>query len=234
MSTGFEAYRHLRDYESTFEQSMRQLRQTAAVWIFASIGALAYVLVPELAAASDQPADPDALKYAAVIVCWLSLLGLFLIWWLDERVYLSMLHSVFIHGLWMEWSDPDLPRIRTAIFAQTQSIHWKTSLFYYIPAVLYLLVGAWAYLQLPSEPPALLIAQILAVPSVTIALLFSVIAMIVFPVRELRHQHRLIDSFGAKYGEAFTNFYRDLETVKGYAAGRIESTAAATTPAPKS
>jgi hypothetical protein len=75
-----------------------------------------------------------------VFVGWSASFGLFVLWICDQLVYQTLLHSVFVHGLFVEWSNPSLPQIRTKIYSDNLNVSFKLSLLYIMPMALFFIL----------------------------------------------------------------------------------------------
>lgn len=134
-----DAYAQLRQYESDYDSAQGGIRRAAALWLLATLGAVSYALF-RLQVESSAAAPEAARLFIAVVVAFLGSAGLLLLWFLDQSVYQKLLHSVFVLGLALERSNPELPPVRTALYASNLNISRRLSLFYMVPILVILVV----------------------------------------------------------------------------------------------
>jgi len=134
-------YSQLRSYESDFDKAQSQMRTIASAWSAAMLAAIALITinsVTPIVVPSGAKIIPDAVfegraetfLYLRQVICLVASVGLFAFWFVDQRVYQRLLHSVFAYGLHIELKNPDLPQIRTAAFASNLDITRWLGWFY--------------------------------------------------------------------------------------------------------
>lgn len=130
-----ELQAHLRSFENQFDSAQTTMRQIASVWLLATIGAFAYLLVNADACTNN----PMSRGFTVCIVALLGAMGLTLLWFQDQWVYQRLLHSVFVFGLKLEHDRTELRPLRGAMYTSNGNVIRWQSLYYLIP--LTLLVG---------------------------------------------------------------------------------------------
>lgn len=140
-----DSYHDLKDFESRNDQAQAGLRQIASGWMLATIGAIAFI-----ATQANLCDDTGALKNVVLIVIAnLAASGLWLLWWLDQRVYQSLLHSAFIEGLRYELHhEADVLPVRGMMYKAHRNLSPKIVVFYLVPVAVLLLVTASAPFEL--------------------------------------------------------------------------------------
>ncbi len=136
-----DSYKHLREFESDFDKSQSQARRVASLWILAGFAALSYLLAMQAPPNQVSNYTPPAFGVLGVLVCGLEILGLYLLWYIDQNIYQRLLHSVFVYGLAMELKYDDLPKIRTTMWISNLNISNKLSKYYRIPIVAFFIFG---------------------------------------------------------------------------------------------
>ena len=141
MSDILEQLKMLRTFESDFDKAQAEIRRTAALWLVASMSAIAFVLI------ESKPGDAgtELALASLILVAWASIAGLFVLWWIDQNTYQRLLETIFTYGLFIEWKTYKGARSstlapRSALFAQNMGFSWKLSMFYLMPMVLMILI----------------------------------------------------------------------------------------------
>ncbi|HYW63024.1 MAG TPA: hypothetical protein VE865_07490 [Bradyrhizobium sp.] len=160
-------YTHLRVFESDFDKSQSQIRAISAAWSGVVVGAIALLVTNEYTPPNGMQAPQvnaraEILDVLRTVVCFVGSAGVYAFWFIDQRIYQRLLHSVFAYGLFVEFNNADLPQIRSSMFLAnldvTNGLAWfyRTQFFMFlvISAVLAFLVGkmvtpaVWALLGL--------------------------------------------------------------------------------------
>jgi hypothetical protein len=128
-------YTHLRSFESDFDKSQSQMRAICSAWSAAVLGAIALTVTSSYTPPSGVTPEmiahrADALSYLRNLICIVGSAGVFAFWFIDQRVYQRLLHSVFGYGLYIEWKYPDLPQVRTSLFVANLDITDGLAWFY--------------------------------------------------------------------------------------------------------
>jgi len=128
-------YSHLRAFESDFDKSQSQMRAICSAWSAAVLGAIALAVTsaytPPTGVSLQQLAQrADTLSYLRNLMCIVGSAGVFAFWFIDQRIYQRLLHSVFGYGLYIEWKYPDLPQIRSSLFLANLDITNGLAWFY--------------------------------------------------------------------------------------------------------
>jgi hypothetical protein len=197
-----EEYKHLRAFESDFDRAQGQVRQAASVWILTGFAAFAYVLSVQNLPNGLPPA------VLGVLVSWASTFGVMILWIIDQLVYQKLLHSVFVHGLYLEWRDRSLPRIRTKAYCDNLNVSFKLSLFYVVSAVAFLLVEFFFAVSAWSQGISAGLSCLITV------LLIIHASAIVGMIYVSRQDKNLLRAHGAPYPAAFQNYLRN-QTFRG-------------------
>ena len=134
-------YSQLRSYESDYDRAQGQIRAIASAWSAAVLAAVALITINSVtpvvvpAGAELHPATvlqdrPWMLLYLRLVICLIGSAGVFVFWFIDQRVYQRLLHSVFAYGLHVEFKNKDLPQVRSAMLASNLDITRWLGLFY--------------------------------------------------------------------------------------------------------
>ena len=126
----------LRAFESDFDKAQSSLRTIASAWILAAIGAMGLVVQNELTGAHRLDGSVAAsLRQALFLV---ASLGLASLWYLDQRVYQRLLHSVFSTGCHLELKTAKILPIRSRAYLLNRDVTHHLGWFYRAPLVLLL------------------------------------------------------------------------------------------------
>lgn len=126
-------YNALRTWESDYDKAQSTLRTIASAWMIATVGALGLLL-------KDTPTGGTNFVSRQVILC-AATIGLLSLWYLDQRIYQRLLHSVFALGCWFEQSAPWLPPIRTSMYMKNFDITRHLGNFYKVPVLTFVVFG---------------------------------------------------------------------------------------------
>jgi hypothetical protein len=204
-----EAYTHLRSFESDFDGAQGTIRGTASLWVLAAFAGFSYAL-------SVSPLPHDLTRaFLGVVLAWAAAFGLLILWTSDQLVYQKLLHSTFVHGLFMEWRDPSLPQIRTKAYSDNLNVSSKLSMFYIAPMIAFWVVefyfafGTGPAFKLPL-PQTISSEDWL---SVLVLMLFlkSHAAFAVYIISASRRDRNLLQEHGALYPAAFKKYIADQE-----------------------
>jgi len=215
-------YHTLRQYESDFDKAQAEIRRAGALWIVASLSALAYLVLPGLLTIGEVE--------RAVAVVGLGLIGnagFFALWWVDQNTYQRLLHAIFVYGLYLEWTaraDPDVLKPRSALFAQNLNVTGKLSTFYVMPMIVMTLaaLAAAAIVQTWDDAAVATITATLEPPWIRAAVwgLFAIaLSLLAAVARGAYMRAGLIEEYGAKFGPAFMDFAKG----EVHRAGQAES-----------
>jgi len=139
-------YTHLRAFESDFDKSQSQIRAICSAWSAAALAAV----VLTVTSANTPPAglDASALKIRAdtladlrSLICMVGSAGVLAFWFIDQRIYQRLLHSVFGFGLYAEFKNPDLPQVRSALYVANLDVTDGLGWFYRVQFVAFLLIA---------------------------------------------------------------------------------------------
>jgi hypothetical protein len=134
-----EAYRHIREFEADYDRAQGAIRRIASVWILAGFGALGVIIQLALQQPGTNTLPPSPFMYSTLIGA-AAIIGLYLLWYVDQNVYQRLLHTVFVYGLALEHTNPDLPQIRTSLYAANLNISQKLGRFYKIPIFVFYII----------------------------------------------------------------------------------------------
>src|SRR5262249_53972866 len=84
----------------------------------------------------------EHLAYVRAIICLFGSAGVFAFWFVDQRVYQKLLHSIFAYGLYLEVTYPDLPQLRSGLFMANLDITSGLSWFYRMQFWIFLIIAA--------------------------------------------------------------------------------------------
>jgi hypothetical protein len=133
-----EIYNHLRSFESDYDGAQSTLRTIASAWILAAIGAVGLVIQAESSIAPSLNHEIAAPMRQALL--FVAALGLASLWYLDQRVYQRLLHSVYSLGCHLELMTDKLLPIRSRAYLLNFDITHHLGWFYRAP--LFVLLGA--------------------------------------------------------------------------------------------
>lgn len=185
-----------RNYEQDFDRAQGQIRQAASVWTLAGFAAFAYVLSLEQV--------PDSLtRYSfGVLVSFASAFGVAMLWFIDQLVYQRLLHSAFVHGLYLEWREKNLPQIRTKMYCDNLNISFNLSLFYIVPVGAFLITAIYFATEEFLTPPCG--SSDIFVLILLIMHIFGLKYMVVHSLSD----RKLVERHGKLYPEEFQNYLR--------------------------
>jgi hypothetical protein len=146
-SEQISVYTHLRTFESDFDKSQSQIRSICSAWSAAVLGAIGLITVNAFTAPVTELARAEHLAYLRSIVCMIGSAGVFAFWFIDQRVYQRLLHSIFAYGLFVELKYPELPQLRSGLFIANLDITSGLSWFYRMQFLIFLLIAAIFVLQ---------------------------------------------------------------------------------------
>jgi len=139
-------YTHLRLFESDFDKSQSQMRAICSAWSAAVVGAIALIVVS--AATPPSGMKEDLVKDREVLlallrglVCIVGSAGVFAFWFIDQRIYQKLLHTVFAYGLLVETKNEDLPQIRSALITANSDITTGLAWFYRVQFFTFLAIA---------------------------------------------------------------------------------------------
>ena len=143
-------YTHLRTFESDFDKSQSQIRTICSAWSAAVLGAVGLIAINAFtpsAGVPDLPGREAHLAYLRALICMIGSAGVFAFWFIDQRVYQKLLHSIFAYGLFAELKHADLPQIRSGLFIAHLDITNGLAWFYRMQFWIFLLIAAVFVLQ---------------------------------------------------------------------------------------
>jgi len=94
--------------ENHFNDLCFKIRALASTWLMASLGGVGFLLTKTIAANLQS-------NHLLVLLCWVSAIGIFVLWILDLLVYKKMLNAWFASRKSIEEENKDFPQIFTAI-----------------------------------------------------------------------------------------------------------------------
>lgn len=121
--------------KAIFDKSQSQMRAICSAWSAAVLGALALTVTSAYTPPSGLTSElishrADTLSYLRNLICIVGSAGVFAFWFIDQRIYQRLLHSVFGYGLYMEWKHPDLPQVRSTLYIANLDITNGLAWFY--------------------------------------------------------------------------------------------------------
>ncbi|MBY0380459.1 MAG: hypothetical protein K2W78_00850 [Xanthobacteraceae bacterium] len=151
-------YTHLRAFESDFDKSQSQIRAICSAWSAAALAAVVLTVTsantpPAGMASGPLASRTETLADLRSLICIVGSAGVLAFWFIDQRIYQRLLHSVFGYGLYTEFKNPDLPQVRSALYIAnldvTDGLGWfyrvQFAVFLIIAFVLVLLDGAFTW-----------------------------------------------------------------------------------------
>lgn len=132
--------------ENHFNSLQMGIRGMASTWILAGFTGIAFFI---------KSSDTDSTIYLKIfssfslinLICLMIVVGLFILWVLDQLVYQRLLNACFVAGLYDEFLDPQTPPIRTLMVVGSEHkgmTRWF-NLFYFLPMMVFnlLSVACW-------------------------------------------------------------------------------------------
>jgi hypothetical protein len=121
----------LRAFESDFDKAQSSLRTIASAWILAAVGAVGLVTQNEFSGASRlDPMIASSFRQALLLI---AALGLTSLWYLDQRVYQRLLHSVYSIGCHLELATDKVLPIRIRAYLSNFDLTYHFGWFYRAP-----------------------------------------------------------------------------------------------------
>lgn len=200
----FEVYQHLRDYEAGFDRAQADIRRAASIWILAAFGAMSYLLSAQYLQFSGGD-ELLPLGFLGVLVCFASILGLFLLWYIDQNVYQRLLHSVFVYGCAIEASFDNVPQIRRAMHKANLNVSNKLGRFYKIPIIVLLILMLFFMCISISSNEVVKMSDLELPESLALVfeliLLFSGVVLLLCVFHGENQEKDLFDYYGEHYDE---------------------------------
>jgi hypothetical protein len=135
----------LRAFESDFDRAQSSLRTIASAWILAAVGAVSLVTQNEFSGASRlDPIVASSFRQALLLI---ATLGLTSLWYLDQRVYQRLLHSVFSTGCHLELATDKILPIRVRAYKLNSDVTNHLGWFYRAPLIVLLLGSVGSFYQ---------------------------------------------------------------------------------------
>ncbi|MEL6197214.1 MAG: hypothetical protein AAFT19_05170 [Pseudomonadota bacterium] len=210
-------YHTLRTFEGDFDKAQAEFRRAAAIWVIGTFSALGYIVVP-----ASGDIEMNRLASSFVLLGAIGNLGFFALWWVDQFTYQRLLHSIFVYGLFVEWTNREraMLRPRAALFARNRNISGKLSAFYLVPmAALFAIQLTGIWLHDPAAPADQVSALLFGGAAWGLVLLNT--AIMGFVVAIILRQRDLIGDMARDYPAAFRHFAADPEAVAALAAEPI-------------
>jgi hypothetical protein len=149
-------YTHLRTFESDFDKSQSQMRAICSAWSGVVVGAIALLVTqaytpPNGMGVVETTLRADTLAALRTVVCIIGSAGVYAFWFIDQRIYQRLLHSVFAYGLFVEFKNPDLPQIRSSMFIANLDVTNGLAWFYRTQFFLFLAISAFFVLAVGGK-----------------------------------------------------------------------------------
>lgn len=153
MNSLSEHYWKLPILEERFNKSQLEIKKLASTWMLIGFAAIASLLRFPAAGGSSPDAFLLPTPSLLLLVSLLSAIGLLVLWIVDHLVYQRMIREVVAIAVHMERSDSSIPPIRTMTYmASLKGLSGILQLFYFIPALVFLAVSAFAtYWQITGQ-----------------------------------------------------------------------------------
>lgn len=182
--------------ETHFNELQQKTRAIASTWILAGFGAIAYFIK------TSAPAHEYFSAYTLInLICLMVVVGLLILWVIDQMVYQQLLNANFVSGLFHEFKNADTPPIRTLMVVASGygGMGRCYNLFYFIPMTAFTVFSTAAMvLELSSSQPgqtAKVQVTSLVIAAVLIAL-YILIWSFVFSNKRSIPYYNLLKSFG--------------------------------------
>jgi hypothetical protein len=129
-------YSLLRTFESDYDSAQGQLRTISSAWSGGILAATALIAVSLIATPDDAkkialvlPRQP-LLLYVLQIIYIAGSIGIYALWFVDQKVYQRLLHSIYAFGLYDEYRNPAGPQIRSSQWVANLDVTNSLGLFY--------------------------------------------------------------------------------------------------------
>jgi hypothetical protein len=203
-----EAYWKLAEIEQRFNTTQAATRALASTWMLAAFSAIAFLIRSQNGGTWLMP--PLML---VVLVSTMAVIGLFVLWIVDQLVYQRLLGAAFTAGLRMEYDNPCIPPIRALMMHSAEGVgmsRWLL-LYYLVPMIVFLMLSSsatWIFVTqqssttgAPSTVPTIsMIAMCLAEAALMIVLYFKSKSMRIGELAKLFRQGEFTDLFsGTKF-----------------------------------
>lgn len=129
--------------ETHFNELQQKTRAIASTWILAGFGAIAYFIK------ANAPVFEYFSSYTMInLVSLMVVVGLFVLWILDQLVYQRLLNANFVAGLYEEYVNNKVAPIRTmmVIGSEYKGMARLYNLFYFIPMLTFTLFSTVSWL----------------------------------------------------------------------------------------
>lgn len=147
----YEIYQRIESFENRFNNSGNEIKKLASIWLLADLSAIAFLVKVYIGldAGGNTSANIIEANLLISLVSLMGIIGLFILWILDQIVYRGLLNSVFLYALRMEYRYSFLPPIRTLmmIFSKKGGMVWYLRFYYLLPmsflAAISLISSSW-------------------------------------------------------------------------------------------
>ncbi|MBL7186561.1 MAG: hypothetical protein ISS70_09555 [Phycisphaerae bacterium] len=129
--------------EKHFNELQQKTRAIASTWILAGFGAIAYFIK------TNTPVFEYFSTYTMInLVSLMVVVGLFVLWVLDQLVYQRLLNANFVAGLYKEYTDNRVApiRIMMVIGSEYKGMARWYNLFYFIPMLTFTLFSSASWI----------------------------------------------------------------------------------------
>lgn len=206
--------------EKHFNELQLKVRGIASTWILAGFGAIAYFIK------TNQP----VLEYFSTLtminlVCLMIVIGLFVLWILDQLVYQRLMNANFVAGLYSEYRNQDEPPIRhlMIIASEFKGMSRWYNLFYFLPMTVLTIFSTTACLLETFSPTGDLKEKVASIIiGVFLLLIIALIWRYIFNNKRDTPFYNLMKSFGDEHFLALLNPDQCNEQVRKWVPERAQ------------
>ena len=129
--------------EKHFNELQQKIRAIASTWILAGFSAIAYFIK------TNNPVFEYFSTYTMInLISLMVVIGMFILWVLDQLIYQRLLNANFVAGLYKEYKDNKQPPIRVlmVIGSEYKGMARWYNLFYFIPMLTFTLFSTISWL----------------------------------------------------------------------------------------
>ncbi len=190
--------------KSHFNELQMKVRAIASTWILAGFGAIAYFIK------SSAPVLIFFSSYTMInLMCLMVVVGLLILWVLDQIVYQRLFNASFVAGLYEEFINPKVPPIRFLMIVGSEykgMARWYNT-FYFLPmAVFTVFSSASLVLELVGQSANQKTNVVSIIIGITLIIIVITIWYYIFNKKRQTPFINLLDSFGkTEFKEACTS-----------------------------
>jgi hypothetical protein len=202
----YEKYQRIQVYEHHFNNLQTEIRKLASVWLLVALGAIAYLIRGEYVGENDVTKLMIDPKLLISMVSLMGIVGLSILWVLDQMVYHRLLNATFLLGLRMEYRYTFLPPIRTlmVLLSRKRGMARFLRLFYLGPMLVLAIASSfWVGWYLSQSRPGgspILVPLIIGIAALLIP------AWVILKSAGMEKYHKIAEGFN---DQDFVDYLRE-------------------------